>query len=79
MSTTSLRNEPPELIAMRMRAMRAAKAARKTGDQEPVILAQREYAEAKIKNRVRRILEESPPLTEDQRLRLRSLFDRDAA
>jgi len=56
----------------------AVKAARGRGQEpeaDPAVLdARRSLAEAKIQAYVRKAVEDAPPLSEDQRSRLRSLF-----
>ena len=72
-----------DIADLKMRLMRAEKFARRSGDQSEVDDLRRQYAEAKIKTYVQRVVAEAPPLTEDQKTRLRSLFsttgDRDVA
>jgi hypothetical protein len=68
---------------LKMRVMRAEKFARRSGDRSEVDDLRRQYVEAKIAAYVERVVAEAPPLTEDQKTRLRSLFstagDRDVA
>jgi hypothetical protein len=72
-----------DIADLKMRLMRAAKLARRSGDRSEVDDLRRQYVEAKIAAYVQRVVAEAPPLTEDQRSRLRSLFstagDRDVA
>jgi hypothetical protein len=74
---------PTEIADLKMRLMRAEKFARRSGDRGEVDRLRRQYVEAKIAVYVQRVVAEAPPLTEDQKDRLRSLFstagDRDAA
>jgi hypothetical protein len=68
---------------LKMRLMRAEKVARRSGDRSEVDDLRQQYVEAKIEAYVQRVVAEAPPLTEDQKARLRSLFstagDRDVA
>jgi hypothetical protein len=68
---------------LKMRLMRAEKFARRSGDRSEVDDLRRQYVTAKIAAYVHRVVAEAPPLTEDQKTRLRSLFstarDRDVA
>jgi hypothetical protein len=72
-----------DIADLKMRLMRAEKLARKSGDRSEVDDLRRQYVEAKIGAYVQRVVAEAPPLTEDQKTRLRSLFstagDRDVA
>jgi hypothetical protein len=72
-----------DIADLKMRLMRAEKFARKSGDRSEVDDLRRQYVEAKIGAYVQRVVAEAPPLTEDQKTRLRSLFstagDRDVA
>ena len=72
-----------DIADLKMRLMRAEKFARKSGDRSEVDDLRRQYVEAKIEAYVQRVVAEAPPLTEDQKNRLRSLFstagDRDVA
>jgi hypothetical protein len=72
-----------DIADLKMRLMRAAKLARRSGDRSEVDDLRRQYVEAKIAAYVQRVVAEAPPLTEDQKTRLRSLFstagDRDVA
>jgi hypothetical protein len=72
-----------DIADLKMRLMRAEKFARKSGDRNEVDDLRRRYVEAKIEAYVQRVVAEAPPLTEDQKNRLRSLFstrsDRDVA
>jgi hypothetical protein len=71
------------LTNLKMRLMRAEKLARRSGDRSEVDDLRRQYVEAKIEGYVQRVVAAAPPLTEDQKTRLRSLFstggDRDVA
>jgi hypothetical protein len=68
---------------LKMKIMRAEKVARRSGDRTEADDLRRQYVEAKIEAYVQRVVAEAPPLTEDQKNRLRSLFsiahDRDVA
>jgi hypothetical protein len=66
--------EATDLIDLKMKIMRAERLAKRTGDRSDVIELRRQYAERKITISVRAIVAEWPPLTEDQRTRLRALF-----
>jgi hypothetical protein len=72
-----------DIAHLKMRLMRAEKFARRSGDRSEVDDLRRQYVEAKIAAYVQRVVAEAPPLTEDQKNRLRSLFstagDRDVA
>jgi hypothetical protein len=72
-----------DVAALKMKVMRAEKFARRSGDRSEVDALRRQYVEAKIEAYVQRVVAEAPPLTEDQKTRLRSLFstagDRDVA
>jgi hypothetical protein len=74
---------PTDIADLKMRLMRAAKVARRSGDRSEIDGLRRQYVEAKIAAYVQRLVAEAPPLTEDQKNRLRSLFstasDRDVA
>jgi hypothetical protein len=74
---------PTDIADLKMRLMRAEKFARRSGDRSEVDGLRRQYVEAKIAAYVQRLVAEAPPLTEDQKNRLRSLFstasDRDVA
>jgi hypothetical protein len=72
-----------DVADLKMRLMRAEKFARRSGDRSEVDDLRRQYVEAKIAAYVQRVVAEAPPLTEDQKNRLRSLFltagDRDVS
>jgi hypothetical protein len=72
-----------DIADLKMRLMRAEKLALRSGDRNDVDDLRRQYVEAKIEAYVQRVVAEAPPLTEDQKTRLRSLFstgsDRDVA
>jgi hypothetical protein len=72
-----------DIADLKMRLMRAEKSARRSGDRGEADDLRRQYVEAKIEAYVQRVVAEAPPLTEDQKTRLRSLFstarDRDVA
>jgi hypothetical protein len=72
-----------DITDLKLRLMRAAKVARRSGDRSEVDDLRRQYVEAKIAAYVQRVVAEAPPLTGDQKNRLRSLFstagDRDVA
>lgn len=64
----------PRVADLKMKVMRAEKFAGRSGDRTEVDDLRREYVTAKIEAYVQQTLREAPPLTEDQRARLRSLF-----
>jgi hypothetical protein len=66
-----------DIADLKMRLMRAEKFARRSGDRSEVDDLRRQYVEAKIEAYVQRVVAEAPPLTEDQKTRLRSLFSCD--
>jgi hypothetical protein len=72
-----------DIADLKMKIMRAEKVARRSGDRTEADDLRRQYVEAKIEAYVQRVVAEAPPLTEDQKNRLRSLFsmahDRDVA
>jgi hypothetical protein len=72
-----------DIADLKMRLMRAEKFARRSGDRNELDDLRRQYVAAKIEAYVRRVVAEAPPLTDDQKNRLRSLFstagDRDVA
>lgn len=72
-----------DIADLKMRLMRAEKFARRSDDRSEVDDLRRQYVEAKIEAYVQRVVAEAPPLTEDQKNRLRALFstagDRDVA
>jgi hypothetical protein len=70
----AFRDESPELIKIRTKIMRAERAAKRTGDRSEADDLRRQYAQAKVEDQVRRIVAEAPPFTQDQRDRLRALF-----
>jgi hypothetical protein len=63
-----------DIADLKMRLMRAEKVARRSGDRSEVDDLRRQYVAAKIEAYVRRVVAEAPPLTEDQKNRLRSLL-----
>lgn len=71
-----------DIADLKMKIMRAEKVARRSGDRTEADDLRRQYVEAKIEAYVQRVVAEAPPLTEDQKNRLRALFskgDRDVA
>lgn len=71
-----------DIADLKMKIMRAEKVARRSGDRTEADDLRRQDVEAKIEAYVQRVVAEAPPLTEDQKNRLRALFskgDRDVA
>jgi hypothetical protein len=56
---------PTDIADLKMRLMRAAKFARRSGDRTEVDDLRRQYVEARIALYVERVVAEAPPLTED--------------
>jgi hypothetical protein len=67
---------PEAQILPQLRAgiARATRKSQLTGDPSPAVEARRDYAAAKIEDYVRRVVDQAPPLTEEQRNRLTAIL-----
>jgi hypothetical protein len=66
--------ETQVLPQLRAGIARATRTARLTGDPTPAVAARRDYAAAKIEDYVRKVVDQAPPLTDEQRSRIAALL-----
>jgi hypothetical protein len=67
---------PEAQILPQLRAgiARATRKSQLTGDPTPVVEARRDYAAAKLAEHIKKIIDQAPPLTDEQRARLAALL-----
>ena len=64
----------PEAHSLKQMRADIARASKRTGDPISAADKRRDYAAAKLEDYIRRIVDQAPPLTEDQRSRIAALL-----
>ena len=64
----------PEAHSLKQLRAGIARASKRTGDPISAADKRRDYAAAKLEDYIRRIVDQAPPLTEDQRSRIAALL-----
>jgi hypothetical protein len=64
------------LSQLRVGIARAERKSKRTGDSAPVVEARREYAAAKIAEHIKRVVDDAPPLTDEQIARISAVLHR---
>jgi hypothetical protein len=64
----------PEAHSLKQMRADIARASKRTGDPISAADKRRDYAAAKLEDYIRRVVDQAPPLTEDQRARIAALL-----